>query len=48
MNRRQRGASPLKVIVIILAVVGANAIVGVVGMSLMHFSMMGGMRGMGG
>ncbi len=45
MNSRQRGASALKFTVIVLAAVGAIAIVGVAGMSLMHFSMMGSMGG---
>lgn len=43
MNSRQRGVAALKVIVIVLAVVGAIATVGVAGMSLMHFSLMGSM-----
>jgi hypothetical protein len=44
MNR-QMVVSAVKVIVIILAVVGAIAIVGTCGMAVMHTSMMGGMGG---
>lgn len=35
--------TPLKVVVIGLAVIGALAIVGLAAMAVMHFSMMGGM-----
>lgn len=47
MRTPQSGAGALKVIVIILAVVGAIAILGVGGMALMHGTMMGSMGGMG-
>lgn len=47
MKTPQSGAGALKVIVIILAVVGAFAVLGVGGMTLMHGTMMGGMGGMG-
>lgn len=43
MNKQASGATALKVLVIILAVVGAIAILGVGGMALMHGMMMGGM-----
>jgi hypothetical protein len=47
MNAEQSGAGTLNVIVIILAVVGALAILSVGGMALMHGTMMGRMGGMG-
>lgn len=47
MNAEQSGAGALKVIVNILAVVGAIAILGVADMALMHGTMMGRMGGMG-
>ncbi len=48
MNER-KGSSISKAAVIVLAVIGAIALVAVLAMVLMHFGMMGGgmMRGMG-